>query len=860
LTVHRATITIVGTVRPLVLVIVCVLALSATGAARHDRSPSDRAPSAGATTRSPVPAPTPDEAVFTETVKPFLFRNCYQCHNERRTRGNLDLKKYADAASVLADPNTWEHVLLKIRTGEMPPEDEPRPTPAELRLVTAWVDAQILRADRTTPPDPGRVTIRRLNRTEYNNTVRDLLGVDLTPADDFPQDDSGYGFDNIADVLSLPPVLMERYLVAAERVTRAALFGVPPVKPTLVRRQPRTRTVQPLEQPPATYDVTGLSLPNAVHTLYRFPADGEYTFRVVTGGTRPAASAPVELALWIDGRQVDAGTLDPEASASFFTYKQDLGGKTVDMRVRVPAGEHWVAASVARLFEGLPASYGGPNPSLRSAPAAVFTPPPDASPEKLERLRKQFDEQQAERVPANDARVAAIEIGGPYAQATAPAAESLARIFVCGHGTGAHGPACRRRILSTMARRAFRRPVTPAEVATYDGLASLAHGRGESLEESLAVAIQAMLVSPDFLFRIERDRQASDASSTSPASPAGALISDHELAARLSYFLWASMPDAALRRLADRGQLRNPAVLEREVRRMLQDDKARTLVNEFGGQWLQVRALESAAPDKERFPGFDDYLRFSMRQETELFFASIIRQDSSIFDFLTAPYTFVNERLARHYGIDGVAGPEFRRTEVPTPRGGILTHASVLTVSSYATRTSPVLRGKWILENLLDAPPPDPPPGGANLNEPKAGESASVRQQLEAHRSDPTCAACHRRMDPLGFGLENYDAIGAWRTSDAGMPIDATGQLPDGRAFDGPVALRGILEREHDAFARALTVKLLTYALGRGLTPSDRQTVRTIARALPAHDYRFSGLVLEIVRSAPFQRRRGTQS
>ena len=856
LTLYRTTLTIVGTVQRFVLAIVCVLALSATGAAR----------------RSPIRPPTPDEAVFTDTVKPFLFRNCYQCHNERRTRGNLDLKKYADTASVLADPNTWEHVLLKIRTGEMPPEDEPRPTPAQLRLVTAWVDAQILRADRTTPPDPGRVTIRRLNRTEYNNTVRDLLGVHLTPADDFPQDDSGYGFDNIADVLSLPPVLMERYLVAAERVTRAALFGVPPIKPTLVRRQPRTRTVQPLEQPPATYDATGLSLPNAVHTLYRFPADGEYTFRVVTGGTRPAASAPVELALWIDGRQVRAGTLDPEASASFFTYKQDLGGKSVDMRVRVPAGEHWVAASVARLFEGLPASYGGPNPSLRSAPAAVFSPPADASPEKLERLRKQFDEQQAERVPANDARVAAIEIGGPYAQASAPAAETLARIFVCGHRTGAHGPACRRRIVSTMARRAFRRPVAPAEVATYDGLAALAQGRGESLEESLAIAIQAMLVSPDFLFRIERDRQASASRDGSkgehagivpdapPASPAGTLISDHELAARLSYFLWASMPDAALHQLADRGQLRNPVVLEHEVRRMLQDDKARTLVNEFGGQWLQIRALESAAPDKERFPAFDDYLRFSMRQETELFFASIIREDRSIFDFLTAPYTFVNERLARHYGIDGVAGPGFRRIEVPAGRGGVLTHASVLTVSSYATRTSPVLRGKWILENLLDAPPPDPPPGVANLNEAKAGESASVRQQLEVHRSDPTCAACHRRMDPLGFGLENYDAIGAWRASDAGMPIDATGQLPDGRTFDGPVALRSILEREHDAFARALTVKLLTYALGRGLTSSDRQTVRTIARALPAHDYRFSGLVLEIVRSAPFQRRRGTQS
>ncbi len=695
---RRTTLTIVGTVQRFVLALACVLSLSATEAARPERSAGRSVPR----TRAAAPSPTPDEAVFTDTVKPFLFRNCYQCHNERRRKGNLDLKKYADAASVLADPNTWEHVLLKIRTGEMPPEDEPRPASAELRLVTAWVDAQILRADRTTPPEPGRVTIRRLNRTEYNNTVRDLLGVDLRPADDFPHDDSGYGFDNIADVLSLPPVLMERYLVAAERVTRAALFGVPAMKPTLVRRQPRTRTVQPLEQPPATYDVTGLSLPNAVHTLYRFPADGEYTFRVVTGGTRPAASAPVELALWIDGQQVQAGTLDPEASASFFTYKQDLGGKFVDMRTRVPAGEHWVAASVTKLFEGLPASYGGPNPSPRSAPAAVFSPPPDASAEKLEHLRKKFDEQQAERVPANDARVAAIEIGGPYAQATAPAPESLARIFVCGHRTGAHAPACRRRIVAEMARRAFRRPVAPAEVATYNGLATLVQRRGEPIEEGLAVAIQAMLVSPDFLFRIERDRQGAHASSDrrrrqpdgreSDTPAAGAPISDHELAVRLSYFLWASMPDADLRRLADRGELRKPVVLEREVRRMLQDDRARSLVEEFGGQWLQVRALESAAPDKDRFPGFDDYLRFSMRRETELFFQSIIREDRSIFDFLSAPYTFLNERLARHYGVDGVAGPAFQRVAVPAARGGILTHASVLTVSSvrhaYLTRTA----------------------------------------------------------------------------------------------------------------------------------------------------------------------------
>ncbi len=837
----------------LVLIVACAASLSAVGATR-------------------AAAPDPDEIAFAETIKPFLFRNCYQCHNERRTKGNLNLKQYANAASVLADPNTWEHVLLKIRTGEMPPEDEPRPTSAELRLVSEWVDAQILRADRMTPADPGRVTVRRLNRTEYNNTVRDLLGVDLRPADDFPQDDSGYGFDNIADVLSLPPVLMERYLLAAERVTRAALFGLPAMKPTLVRRQPRTRTVQPIQEPPATYDVTGLSLPNAVHTIYRFPADGEYAFRLVTGGNRPAAAAPIELALWIDGHQVQSGTLDPDASASFFTHKQDLGGKFVDVRVRVTAGEHWVAGSIPRIFEGLPQSYGGPHPSLRTAPPAVFSPPPDASPEKIARMRKTFDEQQSEIVPANDARVAAIEIGGPYAQSTMPPAESRARIFVCGHRPGAHVAACRRRIVTDFARRAFRRPVAPAEVATYDGLAALAQRRGEPLEEALAVAIEAMLVSPDFLFRIEHDRavpartvpaklgQDSPAIQQEPSGAAGVPIGDHDLAARLSYFLWASMPDAELRRLADRGELRRPAVLEREVRRMLQDEKARTLVEEFGGQWLQVRALESVAPDKERFPGFDDYLRFSMRRETELFFASIIRDDRSIFDFLNAPYTFVNERLARHYGIEGVTGPEFRRVEAPAMRGGVLTQASVLTVSSYATRTSPVLRGKWILENLLGAPPPDPPPGVPNLSEAKAGVTASVRQQLEAHRTNPTCAACHRRMDPLGFGLENYDGIGAWRTTDAGSPIDATGELPDGRTFDGPVALRSILERERDAFARALTVKLLTYALGRGLTPADRQTVRTIARALPAHDYRFSGLVLEIVRSAPFQLRRGPQS
>jgi hypothetical protein len=400
-------------------------------------------------------------------------------------------------------------------------------------------------------------------------------------------------------------------------------------------------------------------------------------------------------------------------------------------------------------------------------------------------------------------------------------------------------------------RRAFRRPVTPAEVNGFVSLARAARQQGESFEDAIGLGLQAVLVSPDFLFRIERDRAV-------PAGRHAHAISEHELAARLSYFLWASMPDARLRRLADQGRLRAPGVLDAEVRRMLQDAKARALVEEFGGQWLQVRALESVAPDKDRFPDFDDYLRLSMRRETDLFFERIVREDRSILDFLRAQETFVNERLARHYGLQGVSGPAFRRVSLPGPeRGGVLTHASVLTVSSYATRTSPVLRGKWILENLLDAPPKDPPPGVVNLDEAKTGEGASVREQLEAHLADPTCAACHRRMDPLGFGLEHYDAIGRWRDEDGGGAIDASGRLPDGRTFEGPAALRAILADEEEAFTKALTSKLLTYALGRGLQPADRQTVRTIARAMPARDYRFSGLVLEIVTSPQFQMRRG---
>jgi hypothetical protein len=392
--------------------------------------------------------------------------------------------------------------------------------------------------------------------------------------------------------------------------------------------------------------------------------------------------------------------------------------------------------------------------------------------------------------------------------------------------------------------------VPARELARYTTLFRQARERGESFDEGITVVLQALLVSPDFLFRLEQPSAA--------GQPAVSAIGQHELATRLSYFLWASMPDQALRARADAGTLRTPSVLAAEVRRMLQDPRAAALVREFGGQWLQFRALENVKPDVEKFPDFDQYLRMSMREETERFFERIVREDRSILDFLDAKYTYLNERLARHYGVPDVAGPAFRLVQLTDPnRGGVVTQGSVLTVSSYSTRTSPVLRGKWVLDNLLNAPPPEPPPNVPLIDETAIGASATQRQQLEAHRANPTCASCHRRMDPLGFGLENFDAVGKWRTQDGSFPVDASGALPDGRSFSGPAELTAILASEREAFAKALTSKMLTYALGRGLEPYDRRTVRMIARKLPDHDYRFSGLVLEIVNSLPFQMRRG---
>jgi hypothetical protein len=790
---------------------------------------------------------------FETVVKPFLAKTCVECHGNEVQKRDLNFEKMTSVDTLIEHRERWDEVVQKLRDREMPPSDEPQPPEHQRQAVAAWLSRELARIDRVTPPDPGRVTARRLNRAEYNNTIRDLLGVELRPANDFPQDDTGYGFDNIGDVLSLSPALMEKYLSAADRVARAAVFGIPEMTPTLIRLRSDGRRNGDARAFPAQYDRTGLSLPNSFHAMHRVPVEADYVIRVGLGGSRPLGSDPITLTLWVDDKQVDSLVYDAEKAASFDQDRQDFNANTRQFRVRLPAGEHQIAVAIPNIYDGFPPRFNGPNPATRpQPPERVFTPRPGATPEQIARQRQQFEDSQAaiQKLPLNGVRVNTVDVGGPYAQTTGPSPASTAKIYVCGHKQGQHADACVPQIMTGLARRAFRRPVTTEEIAKYITLVRQAQKDEGSFDEGLVVGVQALLVSPDFLFRIERSRPA----------PAGAFtqrITQHELATRLSYFLWATMPDESLRRAADAGTLRDPVVLSAQVRRMLRDPKSRAIAEQFGGQWLQFRGLESLTRNRERFPDFEEYLRLSMQRETELFVDHIVRQDRSVLDFIGGRYSFLNERLARHYGIAGVSGPQFRRVDLTgTPRGGVLTQGSVLTVSSYATRTSPVLRGKWILDNLLDAPPPDPPADVPNLDEGAIGTAATVRKQLEEHRKNPTCASCHRRMDPLGFGLENFDAVGAWRTMDGKFPIDATGILPGGDEFTGPDELRAILTKQTEAFSRAITSKLLTYALGRGLERYDTPTVKKIAGRLPAHNYRFSALVLEIVNSLPFQSRR----
>ena len=607
---------------------------------------------------TPKPA-APPQAAFDQTVRPLLKKHCFECHSGTDAEAGIKLDRYSTAADIVKDGKTWARVLRVLRARKMPPSGSPRPAETDVQAVVAWLDATLSQGNTLGEPDPGRVTLRRLNRVAYANTVRDLLAVEFHAAQDFPADDVGYGFDNIGDVLTLPPVLMEKYLNAAEQIAAKAVLPLPSDKPE---------------------------------------------------------------------------------------------------------------------------------------------------------------------------------------------------------------PVAARQVLQRLITRAYRRPATDRELARHLRLFETARAQGDSVSESLRFCLHAVLVSPHFLFRVELDQATND-------DQAVRTLNEHELATRLSYFLWSTMPDDALFEEAARGTLRSN--LDAQVQRMIKDPKAQALVQNFSGQWLQLRSLDRVAPGREQFPTFNDELRQAMRTEAELFFAAMLREDRSILDFLDADFAFLNERLAKHYGVEGAKGSEFRRVELRTSgtgtlgtangaavRGGVVTLAGVLTVTSNPTRTSPVKRGKWVLENILGEPPPDPPPNVPMLKEDaKAVATGSVRQRMEQHRKDPNCAVCHKEMDALGFALENFDPVGAWRTRDGQFAIDAAGELPGGQKFNGPSDLKALLRnRSPEKFARCLTEKMLTYALGRGLEPFDKRAVDLITQNLAANQYKFSALILEIVKSDPFQKRRAKKT
>ena len=807
----------------------------------------------------------PDAAGFSQYVQPFFAKNCYSCHSTQLKTGGLDLESLTTPTAITQNPELVGRILGRLHAGEMPPRGMARPNEADLKLAMGWMEGELERSSKA----GWGLLARRLNRVEYNNTVRDLLGVEIDAANEFPPDDSAYGFDNMAQALSISPLLMEKYLAAAEKISRTAIFG-PDVKsltseflPPLPRRMETTNRT-PVQLPAYysmfDYDATGLSHPGALHLNYRFPADGEYLIQIHGAGFRPEGSEPGEVNLWLDGKLVRTFEISNDVENPSFERRPDQW----DVRMRIPAGMHELVVAFPRQYHGLPVNYGGPNPSKLPLPpprdpcrpfclADLLKMPPETTPEGIEKRKQEIERarQAVERVqqqamqpprPFPGMAVHELDIVGPFDYAKRPLAESLKKIYVCGQD-GFRPAGCERDILSSLARRAFRRPVTDVELRRLLSVFAEGRKRSGSFDEGIAVALNAILISPHFLFRIENR----------PEQPVGTPARQYELASRLSYFLWSSMPDDDLFRAAEQGNLHRPEVLGAQVRRMLADSKSTALVENFTGQWLETRRMNSAQPDRERYPDFDEYLRGSMIRETELFFEHIMDQDLSILDFIDAPYTFLNERLARHYGIRGVTGTQFRKVDLTgTGRAGILTHASVLTVSSYGNRTSPVLRGKWILENVLNAPPPPPPANVPSLDEDKVGISASLREQLEEHRRNAVCASCHARMDPLGFGLENYDAVGSWRTQDGNFAIDSSGTLPDGKSFRGADGLRTMLKQEQETFAEAVTEKLLMYALGRGVDSADRPAVRAIATAAATGNYKFSSLIIGIVNSDPF--------
>lgn len=733
-----------------------------------------------------------DAPTFESTVQPVLTKTCTPCHNQQLASGGLVIAPFTKAESLKANHDDWERILDKLRAGEMPPRGIPRPP--QLDAAIAYVQHQLDLADKSAIPDPGRVTARRLNRAEYSNTIRDLLDVEFHAEKDFPTDDLGDGFDNIGDVLTVSPVLMEKYLSAAQKIASKAMGADPlPKKPIQIQFAAKDKKIRRVDA-------------STIEAVGNIPFDGEWEITFGLPGERGPDAKPVTLGFWVDGKLLHTQSAEtkPSELVYFNPYSEE------HTRLFLGEGDHTFRAGFIGddFVKGL-------------TPKELYS----------SKKNKYLD---------------SITFVGPYPSKTERA--SRKKVLICDPESGAP---CVTRIISALARRAYRRPVTRSEITSLMKFVALAKNSGETTEQGIQLAIQAMLVSPNFLFRVEHDPFPTDASKIHR-------ISDVELASRLSYFLWSSMPDDELLALGESGKLHEPATLKAQVKRLLADDRSAAIAENFAGQWLELRNLNVVKPDPQKFPEWSPELRDDMYSETRLFFDHILRKNRPLADFLDARYTFLNERLAKFYGIAGVAGPEFRKVDLATDqRGGILGQASVLTVSSYPTRTSVVLRGKYILQNILGSPPPPPPPDVPPLDESAVGTSMSLRQQMEKHRADPACAVCHNKMDPLGFGLENYDGIGQWRTMDGKFPVDASGTLPNGKTFSTPGEMRALLESQLPEFARCMVEKMLIYSLGRGLGSYDRRTVDAITTDWARSGYPFQSLIYEVVDSLPFQSRRG---
>ena len=757
-------------------------------------------------------------------ARELVSKYCVTCHNERLKTAGLLLDK-ADGDQLSNSADTWEKVVVQLRSRAMPPASMPRPDNATYDAVATWLETELDRAARARP-NPGRpADLHRLNRTEYANAIRDLLAIEIDGTSMLPPDAQAHGFDTNADALTIEPALLDRYLTAAARIARIAV-GDPTLRPTeerytAVKGNSNEQTW--LWQTERLGESFSLGSRGGIAARHYFPVDGEYVIKLrllqTYAGVIRGLNTPTTIEIRVDGVRAGQFTVggpnEPTANAD----------EKLQARVQLKAGLRQVLATIVKA-EGIKAEGLGP------ARVPIWNREGD--------------------VPSAELAISSLLIGGPYNARVPQDSPSRRRVFVCQPASASDETACATKILSTIARRAYRRSVANDDVKTL--LDFYQRGRADSnFDGGIRAALERLLISPDFLFRIEADPD-----SIAPGTPYR--LSDVELASRLSFFLWSSIPDDELLDLAIGERLRDTNTLDQQVRRMLADPRARTaLVDNFFGQWLQTRNVWLLTPDANtKFPWFDDNLRTAFVRETELFLDDQLKSDRGIVDLLTADSTFLNEQLARHYGIAGVYGSHFRRvTLTDQNRWGLLGKASVLAVTSYPTRTSPTIRGKWLLENILAAPVPPPPPNAnTNLDESKLGKTTTVREMLEQHRANPVCASCHARMDPLGFSLENFDAVGQWRTTDGESVINATGVLLDGTKVDGPAALRSALVAQKEQFVRTVAGKLLTYAVGRQMEYSDAPAIRSIVRTAAVDDYRWSSTILAIVKSQPFQMRR----